>query len=195
MMVLVSLQTLQAQTFGQDQKKDNHPEQTDFKPQINLSLGSSFTAFYPGLNGFSSWVAPEISMPVGKKWTISAGMAYTNFVTTGTPEVAGFGQTVQNYGTLYVKGRYQVNDKLSITAAGYKTFNLSPQKPHEKVNPRALDFSNSGAMINIDYKVNDHFRINAAFSVQQRHYNPFMPYGYGGYNSGFYGHPVMPFYP
>ncbi len=192
---LVALQALQAQSFGQNQKNASGPTQTGINPQVHLSLGTSFTSFYPGLNGFSSWVAPEISMPVGKKWTVTAGMAYTNFVTSGTPEVTGFGQTVQNYGTIYVQGRYQVNNKLSITAAGYKTFNLAPQKPQEKVNPRAIDFSNSGAMINIDYKVNDHFRINAAFSMEQRRYNPFMPFGYGGYNNGFYGRPVSPFYP
>ena len=195
---LVVSQALQAQSFGQNQKNSapaSHIKNTAIKPNVRLSLGTSFTTFYPGLNGFSSWVAPEISMPVGKKWTVTAGMAYTNFITSGAPEIVGFGQTIQNYGTVYVQGRYQVNDKLSITAAGYKTFNLTPQKPTEKVNPQALDFSNSGAMVNIDYKVNDHFHINASFSTEQRHYNPFMPYGYGGYNSGFYGHPDSPFYP
>ncbi len=192
---LVALQALQAQTFGQNQKNSAPVSHIGIKPNVRLSLGTSFTTFYPGLNGFSSWVAPEVSMPVGKKWTVTAGIAYTNFITTGTPEIAGFGQTVQNYGTIYVQGRYQVNDKLSITAAGYKTFNLAPQKPTEKLNPRAVDFSNSGAMVNIDYKVNDHFHINASFSTEQRHYNPFMPYGYGGYNNGFYGRPVSPFYP
>jgi len=193
---LVALQALQAQSFGQNQKNMPGPAKTGIKPQVHLSLGTSFTTFYPGLSGFSSWVAPEISMPVGKKWTLTAGMAYSNFVMSGAPEIAGFGQTVQNYGTVYVQGRYQVNDKLSITAAGYKSFNLAPQRPQQKVNPRAIDFSNSGAMVNINYKVNDHFHINAAFSMQQRHYNPFMPYGYGDYNSGFYGSPFPPyFYP
>jgi hypothetical protein len=191
LVVMVSLQTIQAQTFGRDQKKQRKEVSSVVKPQINLSLGTSFTTFYPGMNGFSSWVAPEISMPAGKKWTVSAGVAYTNFFMGGTPEIAGMGHTVQNYGTFYVSGRYLINPKLSVTASGYKTFNLSPVKQKEKVNPRALDFSNSGAATSIDYKVNDHFRINAAFSMEQYRYNPFYPSGYGGY----YGRPFSPAFP
>lgn len=177
--VLVSFQQLQAQTFGQNIKSSSAKDKTVFKPDVRLSLGSAFSTFYPGMSGFSTWVAPEISMPINKKWTVSAGIAYTNFITTGTPEIYGYGNTVQNYGSAYVKGRYQVNDKLAVTGIAYKTFNLSPPKPGDKINPRAIDFSNSGAMISVDYKVSDHFRINAAFSMEKRHYNPFDPYGYG----------------
>jgi len=142
-------------------------------------------------------------MPINKKWTVAAGITYTSFLTTGAPETSGFGSTVQNYGSAYVKGRYQVNDnqvndKLTITAVGYKTFSLSPRKPEDKINPRAIDFSNSGAMMSVDYKVTNHFRINAAFSVEQRHYNPFGPYGYDGYSrfgGGNYGSPTGPVLP
>ncbi len=184
LVVLVSFQQIQAQTFGQNVKSTPAKSKTAFKPDVRLSLGTSFSTFYPGMNGFSSWVAPEISMPINKKWAVAAGIAYTNFLTTGTPEIAGFGNTVQNYGSVYVKGRYQVNDKLSISGMAYKTFNLSPQKPEDKINPRAIDFSNSGVMMSVDYKVTDHFRINAAFSMEQRHYNPFDPYsGYGYFGS------------
>ena len=194
--VLIPFQYMQAQTFGQDMQ-GSAKSQTAFNPDVRLSLGSSFYSFYPGMNGFSTWVAPEISMPINKKWTLAAGIAYTNFLTTGNQKTAGFGSTVQNYGSVYVKGRYQVNDKLAITAMGYKTFNLSPQKPNDKANPRAIDFSNSGATICVDYKVSKRFRINAAFSTEQYHYNPFDPYGYGysGLGGGYYGSPMEPLVP
>ena len=194
---LMIFQYAQAQTFGQDIKGSATQNKTFFKPDVRLSLGSSFYSFYPGMNGFSIWVAPEISMPINKKWTVAAGIAYTNFLTTGTPEISGYGSPVQNYGSVYVEGRYQASDKLAITAMGYKTFNLSPQKPEGKVNPRAIDFSNSGAVIIIDYKVNDHFNINASFSTEQRHYNPFDPYGYGypGFGGGYYDSPMGPVVP
>jgi len=192
--MLVSTQAVQAQAFGQNVKNAPANGKTAFKPDVRLSLGTSFSTFYPGMSGFSTWVAPEISMPISKKWTLAAGIAYSNFITNSTPEIAGYGNAVQNYGSVYVKGRYQVNNKLSITGIAYKTFNLSPQKPQDKVNPRAIDFSNSGALISVDYKVSEHFRINAAFSVEQRHYNPFDPYGYSypGYGGGFYGSPFSP---
>jgi len=191
--LLISFQYTEAQTFGQDMQ-GSAKSRTAFKPDVRLSLGSSFYSFYPGINGFSTWVAPEISMPINKKWTVAAGIAYTSFLTTGSPETAGFGNTAQNYGSVYVKGRYQVNDKLAITGVAYKTFNLSPQRPGDKVNPRAIDFSNSGAMINLDYKVSNHFRINATFSMEQRHYNPFDTYGYGysRFGGGNWGSPIGP---
>lgn len=192
--VLMTFQYTQAQTFGQNVKSPSAKDKTAFKPDVSLSLGSSFSTFYPGMSGFSTWVAPEISMPINKKWTVGAGIAYTNFITTGTPEIYGYGNTVQNYGSVYVKGRYQVNDKLAITGIAYKTFNLSPQRLSDKINPRAIDFSNSGATISVDYKVSDHFRINAAFSMEQRHYNPFDPYGYGysGFGGSNWGNPTGP---
>ncbi len=198
---LLSFQQMQAQTFGQDVKGTSTQNKTFFKPDVRLSLGSSFYSFYPGMNGFSTWVAPEISMPVNKKWSVAAGIGYTNFITSGTPEISGYGSQVQNYGSVYVKVRYQASEKLAVTALGYKTFNLSPQKPGDKINPRALDFSNSGAMIRLDYKVSEHFRINASFSMEQRHYNPFDPYGYGysRFGGDNYGSPLVPaqggFYP
>ncbi len=193
---LMTFQYTQAQTFGQN-IQSSAKNQTAFKPDIRLSLGSSFYSFYPGMNDFSTWVAPEISMPINKKLTVAAGIAYTNFITTGTPEISGYGSPVQNYGSVYVKGRYQANEKLAITVAGYKTFNLSPQKSKDNVNPRAIDFSNSSAMISVNYKVSNHFRINAAFSMEQRHYNPFDLYGYGypGFGGGYYDSPMGPVVP
>ena len=188
---LIPFQYMQAQTSGQDMQ-DFAKSQTAFRPDVRLSLGSSFYSFYPGMNGFSTWVAPEISMPINKKWTFAVGIAYASFLTTGAPKTAGFGNTVQSFGSVYVKGRYQANEKLDITVVGYKTFNLSPQKPEDKVNPRAIDFSNSGAMVSVNYKVSNHFSIDAAFSMEQRHYNAFDLYGYGfpGFGGGYYGSPM-----
>ncbi len=100
--LLISFQYTEAQTFGQNLQR-SAKSRTAFKPDVRLSLGSSFYSLYPGINGFSTWVAPEISMPINKKWTVAAGIAYTSFLTTGSPETAGFGNTVQNYGSAYVK--------------------------------------------------------------------------------------------
>ncbi len=189
---LVSTQVLQAQNIEQDTETTG---KTILKPDIRLSLGSSFSTLYPGMNGFSTWIAPEISMPINKKWTLDAGIAYTNFTLSGIPQISGYGSPVQNYGSVYVKGRYQVNNKLSIIGLAYKTLNLSPHKSKNKVNPRAIDFSNSGAMIDIDYKVNSHFRINAAFSVERYHYNPYTPYVLPGFGRGYYTAPAGPAVP
>ncbi|VAW29796.1 hypothetical protein MNBD_BACTEROID07-536, partial [hydrothermal vent metagenome] len=59
--VLMTFQYTQAQTFGQNVKSPSAKDKTAFKPDVSLSLGSSFSTFYPGMSGFSTWVAPEIS--------------------------------------------------------------------------------------------------------------------------------------
>ena len=176
--VLVSAETLQAQTSRPAQKPPVN-NKVFFKPNIQLSLGSSFYNLYPGMNGFISWAAPQITMPVSKKLTISAGFAYTNVVTSGMPLIvrSGHQSPVQNFGTIYVSGHYQFNNKLSVTASGYKTFDLSPKRSKETIYSPAYNFSNAGAMVNINYKVNNHFKINAAFSMEQHPPYFFQSYG------------------
>ena len=176
----IFFQGLQAQAFGQDQKTAAKNSPTAWQPQVQLSLGTSFSTFYPGITGFNSWVTPSIHMPINKKWSVTAGLSYSNFLLSGTPEIADRKSNLQNYGTLFVEGHYKVNDKLTVTAAGYKTFSLTPRIAQDKVNPRAIDLSNSGALLQIDYKVNEHFRINASFSMEKRAYPYYPGFGYGG---------------
>jgi len=193
---VLAMQTLQAQHFGDDQKPDTLKNEHLSQPHVQLSVGTSFTSFYPGLNGIGTSVAPMVTFPVNKKWSFAAGsMAYTNFFTTGIPYVEGtrVDNQAQSYGTIYLSGSYQINDRLSVTTSGYKTFLLNPSPAQEKINPRAVDFSNSGASVSFDYKVNDHFRINAAFSVQKHPFGYYSPFGYGGGNGFFYSTPGPPF--
>ncbi len=176
-------QGLQAQSFGENRKISEDKSNIPLQTQIQVSMGTSFSTFYPGMNTFGSWIAPSVHIPVNKKWSFTAGLSYANIMLSGTPEIAGVRRNVQSYGTIYLEGHYKINEKLTVTAAGYKTFSLAPRSPAEKVNPRAVDFSNSGVMMRWDYKVNDHFRINASFSMEKRSY-PFYPgYGYGGIGS------------
>ncbi len=162
---------------------------TGFNPKVRVSLGSSFASFAPGVNTFGSWIMPELSAPVTKKLSVSAGMGYSAFFAGGGAESVMFGNAPQHYGTVYVKGDYRINEKISISAMGYKTFNLSRQPRQEKINPHALDMSNEGVMINLNYKVTDKFEINAAFSYDKRNYNPYY-YNGGMMNPGFHN-PAM----
>ncbi|UBM63466.1 hypothetical protein LA303_05730 [Candidatus Sulfidibacterium hydrothermale] len=196
LILVLAMQTLQAQRFGDDQKQDTLKDGRLSQPQVQLSLGTSVAFFYPGINGFGTYVAPMVTFPVNKKWSFAAGMAYTNFFTSGIPYVEGtrVDNQAQSYGTIYLSGSYQINEKLSVTTAGYKTFLLNPLSPaQEKINPGAADFRNSGASVQFDYKVSDHFHINAAFSVQKHPSGYYLPFGYGGGNGFFYSTPMPPF--
>jgi hypothetical protein len=158
-------------------------ENKGFKPDVSVSLGSSFSSWSPGFNTFSSWVMPEFTFPVNKRFAVKAGIGYSNmFFTSPGNEGNVFQQNNAQFGHVYVSGIYRVTDRFTVAGTAYKTFEVAP--PQNEVNPRALDLSNEGIMINLDYRVSENVRINAAFSYQK--YNP-----YGGFMDpgGFYGQP------
>jgi hypothetical protein len=158
-----------------------------FNPDVSVTLGSSFTSFGPGFNAFSTGIMPEFTFPVTKKFAVKAGIGYsTIFYSTPGNEGSVFGQNSTQYGHVYVSGLYQLNEKVTIAGTAYKTFDLAPQ-PQNQVNPRALDFSNEGIAVNLDYKVNENVSFNVGFSYQK--YNSYGNfYNTGGMNG--FGSPV-----
>jgi len=177
---------LQAQQFGTNVKQEGEvklkQENSGFKPDVRVSLGTSFTGFGPGFNTFGTFIAPDISMPVSKKFSLSVGLGYSSYFNSVRGENL-FGASPSQYGNVYLSGTYLVNEKLSIRGTAYKTFLLNPAPPGSKLNPHALDFSNQGVILDMNYKVNDHFRINASFEYRQQNYPGFYNNGIGGYGN------------
>jgi hypothetical protein len=174
-------------------KETSSPEivkaNTGFNPRVSVSLGSSFGSFGSGFNSFGTWIMPEISTPVTKKFSVSVGMGYSSMFTAYPGEASMFSNTPQQYGSVYVRGIYELSEKVTISATGYKTFNLQPSQKKETINPHALDLSSEGVMINLNYKVNDNFEINAGFSYDKRNCNPY--YYNGGLMNGGFNNPAM----
>jgi len=150
-----------------------------FNPKVRLSLGSSFSSFAPGYNAFGTYVMPELTIPVNKKFAVRAGIGYSTLFTNYGREGSVFNNKPLSYGTVYVEGIYKLNEKVTVSAMGYKTFNLNPKPVKEQVNPHVLDMSNEGVYLNLNYKVNDKFEINAGFSYDKGNYHPFYS-GFGG---------------
>ena len=155
-----------------------------FKPNVSLNLGTSFTTFGNQMNGFSTFVAPEIGMPVSKNIEISFGLAYSNMNLNSNGEFP-ISQN-SSYGSMYVSGTYHVNTKLSIRATGYKTFLLNPDNFNTDNQNSYLDFSNQGAILDLEYRITDNFKINASFQYHEQNSPNFYfsnPYGgHGGFN-------------
>ena len=186
---------LNAQTVGDDVfikkysviKEVNNTDKKGFQPKVNVSLGSSFSTFYPGYNAFGTYIMPTLTMPVNKKVSVRAGIGYSTFFTGQKSDNSLFNNKPQSYGTVYVEGVYKVSEKVTISATGYKTFDLNPAPQKEKLNPHALDLGNEGVYFNMKYKINDHMEINAGFSYDKRNYNPYYtPFGGGGFAPGMY---------
>lgn len=184
-----SVEALFSQEFGSNAINSADDEVTiakaneGFKPDVSVTLGSSFMSFGQGYNSFGTFVMPEITFPVTKKFSVQAGIGYSTMF-YNSPNQSGniFSNNMNQYGLIYVSGIYQVNEKLSVAGTAYKTFDLNPKQG--EVNPQALDFSNEGVNVNIDYKVNERLRINAGFSYQKSNspfYNQMYP---GAFNNG-----------
>lgn len=194
-----SVSLVQSQEFGSNvvgvEKENTTSLENTFKPDISVSLGTSFSSFGPGFNIFGTYIMPEITMPLSKKFSFRAGIGYsTMFVNTSEGTGSIFGQNNLQYGTVYVSGLYHVNPKLTIAGTAFKTFDLAPQ--NNEINPQSLDFSNEGFIIDVEYKVTENFRINAGFSYQKQnpynyYYNPGgfnmhpTPFGQSGFGAGF----------
>ena len=182
-----SVSLVQSQEFGSNVigvEKDNSKNvKTTFRPDVSISLGTSFSSFAHGFNAFGTYIMPEITLPISKKFSVRAGIGYsTMFIST--PENTGsiFGQNNLQYGSVYVSGIYHINPKLTIAGTAFKTFDLAPQ--NNEINTQSLDFSNEGFIIDVEYKVTENFRINAGFSYQKQ-----SPYNYYYNPGGFNMHP------
>ncbi len=193
-LLLFGSTVLCAQEFGSNVKQEGkvtlQAEQQGFKPDVRVTLGTSFSSFGPGFNSFGTYVAPEISMPITKKFSVEVGIGYSSMFFS-TPGEALFSQNNAQYGNIYVSGTYRVNEKLTIRGTGYKTFLLNPEQFNQNSNPAYYDFSNQGVILDLDYKVSDEFRIGVTFEYREQNYPGFYPYNTGGFNNG-YGH--SPFY-
>ncbi len=184
--LLFSHHSLLAQTFGSNvagvhTENVVATESEGFKPDVSVSLGTHFGSYGPGFNSIGTFIAPKVSMPVAKKLNLTVGMSYSTLSNSyGSGSFMGNG--TDHYGSLFVSGSYQLNDKITVRGTGYKTFLLNPTNFNED-RPQ-MDFSNQGVVLDVNYKITEHFQINASFHYQERNYlNPYFHQPYGGFGS------------
>lgn len=185
-MVLISALTHgQSIGFGSNvlnNEADNTPVKTSFKPKVGVSLGTSFTAF-SGANAISSWVMPQITMPVSDKWNVCFGMGYSTTFFSGY-QSSGLTQNNNQYAHLFVSGQYLLNERVTLTGTAYKTLLLNPTPVGEQTNNYLQDFSGQGVMFDVNYKVTDHFQINVGVEYRQQN-QPQYPGLQTGWSSGY----------
>jgi len=186
---LVSYTQAQTTTFGSNvmsESETNETLQVGFQPKVNVSIGTSFSAFSGG-SAFNTWAMPQITMPVSRRWNVAFGMGYSNTNYNGLNQWTG-GQNNAQFGMLYVKGQYLLNEKVTLTGTAYKQWLLNPVSLNEHDGFGRTDFSNEGLMLDMNYKVTDHFQINVGVEYR-RHDGAMMPGmypgAYQGYSNGF----------
>ena len=155
-----------------------------FKPHVSVSLGTSFSTCGSGYNAFGTYIAPEISMPVSKKFSVSFGLGYSNMF-YNSPVESGFQGSSRSYGNLFVSGTYQVNEKLIVRGTAYKTFllNPAPNSTIKPINPQFIDFSSQGVIFDAEYKVSEHFKVGVSIEYREQNYPSFYDFNRNGINN------------
>jgi len=174
--ILTSFSSVQAQTspYVNTTKTGFN---TGFKPDVSLSLSTSFNSFAYGGSFMSTSVIPSISFPVSKRLSVDASVGYSSiFMNNGSGSV--FNSGPQSYGHISVTGDYLLSQKVSIRATAYKTFKIGQPQLENEPNSGYLDFSSQGVIIDAEYRVTDNFRINVGFEYREQKY----PYLYPGMN-------------
>lgn len=165
--------SVQAQTFSSGNGTGNN-FLNNSKPQLTVSLSSSFISFGPEFNSFGTSIFPQMTIPVSNKFSLNTGIGYSTFFVGGGNEGA-FQRQQSSYGHVFVSGKYRVNKKISLRGTAFKTFMLAPSKFETETTPMFYDFSSQGVIMDVEYKVTDNFRINVGFEYREQKYPMFRP--------------------
>ena len=154
-------------------------------PKVNVALGTSYMNYGQG-GAFNTYVAPSVSLPVTDRFSMSVGIGYSSMF-FNSPSESGGQNSAMSYGSLFVSGSYQVNDKLWISGTAYKTFSLSPPAQGSSLNQQYFDFSNQGIRMDAEYKVNDKFRIGVSVEYREQNCPSYFQNGFNNFGGSPFG--------
>ncbi|MCX6280704.1 MAG: hypothetical protein NTU51_01940 [Bacteroidetes bacterium] len=161
------------------------------KPVYHVSVGMEFSTASGYGSGFTEYVVPTVSYPVGKRFLISGGVmiANTNYF-NARPLYSGdiFQPYNGNYTslTVFAEGTYFINDRLTISGSFYKEFPVTGKSlSYSPYNPISQQGS-QGFNVNVQYKVGKHMFFQAGFQMNQGinpyNINPYAPYHAHGFS-------------
>jgi len=171
----------------------NAPLQSRWSPRFGLELGASVMTGFGSGSIFSQSVAPHFLFNPSQRLNLVVGSVFSGGQMSGHlgmpifKEGLAFGQfttSPQNIfsATFYAVGTYQVNERLTISGAGWVERN-NVQMFQPQMNPQAFNLNPRGAMVGFDYRISPSFSFGAQISVRQgfNSLNPFlMPSGLQG---------------
>ncbi len=168
-----------------EERGNNTNESRLYSPRISLDISSGFTSYGNSMNHFSTSVSPKILLPVNRRFSIVAGIGYT---TLFTGQNSYFGRQNLSYGSVFAGGNYMLNDKVQLSGIAYSTINFNNPVLSDNENT-FQNFEAKGVAFDVEYRVNDNFRINVGFKYHKQntplYYDPFFPLNGGNFTSPF----------
>ena len=168
---------------------DNSKGSND-KLDFNFTAMSSFSSFSSYGNVFSNTLSPSLNYKLSKRFSVQGGLSithnYFNAQNNESPYSIFPGTGHSTTATIWVRGNYLVNEKLSVSATGYKQFSILDKTDNPYYNINGID--NKGLILDVNYNPSKNVHINARFEYHKGN----RPY----YNNYWMGQdPISPFGP
>ena len=160
-----------SQTAGQVRNSDTiHPELFPAKKiSYGLQAGTMFTSSSGYGSSFCTFISPHLTYPITHRFRISAGISIINtslnnlrpyyYEPSGISYNGNFTSAI-----IFLNGQYQMNQRLLINGTVFKEIGLFTYSndafPYRKQNAEGIYF-------NADYKVTEHFHIQAGFGYSK----------------------------
>lgn len=166
----------------------------------NLSIGTQFTSVSGYVSGITSFLTPHFSYTVNKRLRIGGGFSLSNTnyfniqsFSTGESPISSNGNFTT--ATIFVNGQYLVNDRLTIYGSAFKQIPIDGDPlPYNSYYPVSRKGA-QGININMDYRIGEHFHIQAGFRYTEGRRNdcfyPTVPFLSDPWNQteGWFGNP------
>ena len=137
-------------------------------------------------SGTYTYASPFLTYRVSPKFRLDVGASYIQgFNNNGINEFY-FGKNPACL-SVFARGNYLVNDKLLISGAVYKTFDLN-QPQTSDLNSQKKSLNNYGIMVGAEYKITENLTIGAQVNFSDRNpaYYPGSYYNQNDFNQGFH---------
>ena len=144
--------------------------------RFNLELGTGFSSFSSGASMLGSYISPRLEYDLSPSFTIIAGGSFGFNQYSNLPQslvVNNSAGPVQQGGmtdySLFMSGRYMINDNLFMTGSVYRE---QGQLPPLMMNRGAMDYTSQGMSMGLEYRITDNLHFGAEVGVR-RSDNPY----------------------
>lgn len=166
---------------GMDNHKNNASLLKYKRLGVSMEMGVGISGSKYGAGAYT-YLSPFLSYRVSPKFRLDVGASYIQgFNNSGINEYF-FGKNPA-YLSVFARGNYLVSDKLLISGAVYKMFDLNKPETSDILSQKKK-FNNYGVMLGVDYKITENLTIGAQINFSDRN-----PYYYPGsyYNQNEFG--------
>ncbi|HOY30505.1 MAG TPA: hypothetical protein PKW80_01375 [Bacteroidales bacterium] len=142
---------------------------------VSMEMGVGVNGSKYGAGAYT-YMSPFLSYSVSPKFRLDVGASYIQGFNNSGKNEFYFGKNPSCL-SVFARGNYLVSDKLLVSGAVYKTFDLN-QPQTSDLNSQKRSLNNYGIMVGAEYKITENLTIGAQlnFSDRNTNYNPLYPH-------------------